>query len=387
MAHHLNVYHYKIEADTTHQQRNRNLFLNSLCRNSTEIVSPQSLKQTCVDFIIHNFGLVDCLKGLPVIVAKELFDSYIIKKPCLCSVKFSDSVDRWQRDMAVFVSSHKQNVLKSIDLSGNWLFLSLQIEHVFSFLYLEELDISSCRVGDHHEVLFFIGKLELLKKLSLNNNNLTSEGVKNLTQYQRRAKKGLSKLEYLRLEQNKIENIALVYLQCLPLLSVIVVDNEKLKHACVRHLFFSYCLSPNDHDFDILCDKICVNEGWAVSLLENCIKKVSERNCAMPSSKNFYKKKRIAVKSFSSVSDPCSKFCGSFILCSNSIHHSHKHKHTFAFNCCNKTKKLNTDTSNDPLKFKEMESLAISNGSSTSLSAENYCLKLDASILEIYGSS
>ena len=285
-----------------------------------------SLKARCIKYIVEKFDIVDSLVGLPEIIGKELFAYYVKQQPCICS---NEPSPEWQRDMTVFASAFKQNILQAINLSGYWLFSSLQIEHLFPFLHLEELDISSCKVGNHHEILLHVGKLEFLKKLSLKDNNLTGDGIKNLTLCRRRAGKGLSKLKYLKLDLNKIETIGFNYLRCLPLLKVLTVDKEELNIFDKNNkLLFSLCNSLHDHDFDNFMVKSCKNHGWAIDLLQNCIestRKVHNKRTSAPS-KRFYKKRKVSTNSSKLIiehlpkTDNGSKI--SFAFCNNSAHHA-----------------------------------------------------------------
>jgi len=300
-----------------------------LCKTDKMV---SSLNKICIDYVVLNFTLVDSLIGLPDIIAKDLFISYIQQSPCICSTATFNSPNAWLKDMTTFAAAFKRNVLQSIDLSGEWLFLSLQIEHLYPFLHLEELDISSCKIGNHHEILFHVGKLEFLKKLSMRNNNLSNDGIKNLTLYRRRALKGLERLEFLRLDFNKIDNAGFEYLCCLPVLKVLITDKKGLllkMFANDQRLVLRHCKTPHYHGSDVFMDKFCEDHGWVTEQFKKCIKTsrtICHKRSSSASTKLFYKQRKISSESskvtVQSTTDIVAFTEASFLFCNDSRHHA-----------------------------------------------------------------
>ena len=306
-----------MESKACYVAENKNFLTNFDCL--------MSLKQTCLNYLVANFELVDSLIGFPSILAKDLFICVVKKRPCFCDSQDAPlSIERWQHTMHIFSTAYKDELLKSINLSEKWLFLSLSIEHLVPFEYLEEIDISFCRIGNTHEILLLIGKLIYLKKLFLNNNNLTCDGVKNLTLSQRRAKTGLSRLQYLRLDGNDIKESSVMYLQSLPMLSVIVLDN-KIDLSKTRCSYkFSECNLRTDHQFNI--DATCKNEGWVVESLSHCIQQSEKRKERKNYYCTFYKKKKVNAKC-PLYQSPTKSHCHEcLVLCNNAKHYSISNK-------------------------------------------------------------
>ena len=253
----------------------------------------QSLKELCIECIAHNFDLVDCFKGLPDIIGKDIFDCVI---KC---ISFDDlQIDlhgKWKKVIRVFVAAYGSCILKSFNLSQKWLFLAVNSEIMFSFVMLQELDLSSCRLGNSHDIIFFVGKLDFLQKLSLRNNSLTNCGIKNLTAFRRRAKKGLLRLKVLHVESNNITSDVLMYLQLLPNLEIITADLN-VSGCFVSNIKtdsevkFRKCYCKNDHDPNVF--RKCSNEGWVASYLESYIKQVDAAKKQHLSRIKFYHSKQ-----------------------------------------------------------------------------------------------
>ncbi|XP_076816912.1 leucine-rich repeat-containing protein 42-like [Clavelina lepadiformis] len=236
------------------------------------------LRKICILYVANNLHLVESLCGFPELIGKEIFDS------CVEFGHFEpNNNENWKRALQIFTDAYEKKLLEKLQLCGKWMFLSSSFDCITPYLYLEELDLSSCRIGNEHEALVYVGTLSCLKKLVLCNNNISLKGMKNLTQHHRRAGKGLENLESLRLDGNaQITVDVFPYLETVEKLTTIVVDHTQMIIDGIisrkKVSKFNVCPHPARYHIGVFRSSYdCIGKGWAVSLINSYIKEI-ERN-------------------------------------------------------------------------------------------------------------
>nr|CAB3263518.1 leucine-rich repeat-containing protein 42-like [Phallusia mammillata] len=301
------VYYKSQPVGGSEAKSNRFLSKSLKYKEAFDPTSLVSLRKCCMDYVVKNFHLVDSLEGFPELVAKELFDEC-----CIFGYFQPDSAGNWLKILHVFTDTYGDAMLQSLNLSGRWLFLSLHIDYLTAYESLEFVDFSNCRVGNDHDALSYLGSLTGLKKLYLCNNCISTNGIKLLTQSQRRKSIGLQKLEVLRLDGNpKITLDILPYFRSLEALEIIVVSNspdietEDIKFGSQLCGSFSQCPhSVRFHQREWESSAGDVGEGWAVPLIKSYLfdmeesiqRKQSKTNLGKGKG-NFYSKPKTVSKS------------------------------------------------------------------------------------------
>ena len=269
------------------------------------VFKPPDLKTTCMNMIVDNILAVDSLEGIPELIGEELFN--------FCNAKGlfkSENAHVSPKILKIFTLAYKEAVLQTLNLSAQWMFVSMNSDFFHCFKHVETIDLSCCKIGDTHAILLYLSELSFLKKLFLHNNCLSIEGVKQLSVAHRRKKIGLESLEILRLDGNLHVNAnAVLYLSSLPNLKIIIfTDNgnfsKMLKFLDKRKVKnFGMCPYPAlHHKAEWECNN-CSNVGWAASVIE-ChlqeVKKYMQRDLSQHkinnSSPSFYSRHSKKVK-------------------------------------------------------------------------------------------
>lgn len=93
--------------------------------------------------------MVESLEGFPDIVGEQLFQK----------VQENDGFGSDPRNMRIFCEAYGELVLSKLSLSSAHVFTSNYLEYLQLFVYLTELDVSHCRLGDTHELLSYVAHL------------------------------------------------------------------------------------------------------------------------------------------------------------------------------------------------------------------------------------
>ena len=127
------------------------LFAGASCSVNTDdnIYNPQSLLLICLDYVAKNIPMVESLEGFPDIVGEQLFKKVQENKG------FSSN----PKNLKLFCEAYGELVLSRLSLTSEHLLTSSYLECLQLFVYLTELDVSHCRLGDTHELLSYISHL------------------------------------------------------------------------------------------------------------------------------------------------------------------------------------------------------------------------------------
>ena len=252
-----------------------------------------SLQQICVKFIVENLKFVDSFVGLPEIVGKQVFTGFTKN---FRVVHYAEALKDWSDVIKLFVDAFKEQVLIALNLAESWLFLSHFVDHLSPFTCIREIDVSYCRIGNNHEILTLLGQLIFLEVLLLNNNYISTEGIKVLTKFRRRAKKGLNNLQYVRLDKNNLSYEALIYLNILPKLHVIVMDDAIFNSFDYEIFKIKFKLCNMKNDPHKLNNVKVDNNGWAIPLLSSFMSSIDKRKTECKNfnvmKNSFYKSKK-----------------------------------------------------------------------------------------------
>ncbi|MBN3279022.1 LRC42 protein, partial [Polyodon spathula] len=154
--------------------------------------SAKPLFDIALGFVADNVQYIDSLIGFPEQVAKKLFAAAEERK------KFVDPGAGLQA-LQTFSKAYGSLVLSSLCLKSRYLLVSEKLEEIKSFQGLSCLDLSSCQLGDDHELLQHLTTeaLSSLVKLGLGDNCLSDSGLRKMTAPVRVMKRGLKNLELL----------------------------------------------------------------------------------------------------------------------------------------------------------------------------------------------
>ena len=111
--------------------------------------NPQLLFRICLDYVAKNISMVESLDGFPDIVGEELF-----KK-----VQQNGGFGSDPKNLKLFCEAYGILVLSKLSLTSAHILTSNYLEYLQLFVYLTELDVSQCRLGDSHELLSYIAHL------------------------------------------------------------------------------------------------------------------------------------------------------------------------------------------------------------------------------------
>ncbi|XP_072130162.1 leucine-rich repeat-containing protein 42 isoform X3 [Mobula birostris] len=172
--------------------------------------SPKSLFDGVLAFIADNIQHVDSLIGFPEQIAEKLFTAVEARK------KFVDPSTS-AKALFIFSEAYGNLVLQSLCLRERFMLVSEKLKEIQSFRGLKCLDLSSCKLGDDHELLRHLTSESLvsLVLLYLKDNGLSDCGLQRMTAPVRVMRKGLGNLEVLDLSGNpKISGRGLLYVCC-----------------------------------------------------------------------------------------------------------------------------------------------------------------------------
>nr|DBA17955.1 TPA: hypothetical protein GDO54_016258 [Pyxicephalus adspersus] len=154
--------------------------------------SAKSLFALTLDLIADNIPHVDSLLGFPEQVAEKLFT--VAESRQQFSKPQSGLVA-----LQKFTEAYGDLMLSSLCLRGEYLLVSEKLEEIKSFRELSSLDLSSCKLGDDHELLQHVTSdtLNSLKELRLRDNCLSDAGIRKMTAPVRVLHRGLGALALL----------------------------------------------------------------------------------------------------------------------------------------------------------------------------------------------
>ncbi|XP_067893612.1 leucine-rich repeat-containing protein 42 [Heterodontus francisci] len=223
--------------------------------------SPKSLFDVVLGFIADNIQHVDSLIGFPEQIAEKLFTAVEARK------KFIDP-DTSTKALFIFSEAYGSLVLQSLCLRDRFLMVSEKLEEIQSFRGLTCLDLSSCKLGDEHELLMHLTSETLVSliHLYLRDNGLSDCGLRKMTAPVRVIKKGLGNLEVLDLSGNpRISEHGMRYLFCFSKLRALDISGTGVTPNCssvqtIQSKLSLFAAGEPLEEFEHSC---CRTEGWA----------------------------------------------------------------------------------------------------------------------------
>ncbi|XP_064624968.1 leucine-rich repeat-containing protein 42-like [Lineus longissimus] len=223
--------------------------------------NPLSLFEICTSYVAENVLLVDSFVGFPDDVGRKIFASCESKKVFDCLESKSIGA------MTLFDEAYCDAVLPSLDLTGCHRALGIHLEHFVIFTHLVEVDLTSCKLGDDHDMLSYLATLTCLTCLGLADNALTDDGVQRLTAPLRMFGKGPTSLRYLILSGNStITKRVVRYLKCFKDLQHLDLSGTSLTIADLPFLYDSLKMTLSK----LTSTKypLCSTEGWAANIVD-----------------------------------------------------------------------------------------------------------------------
>ena len=116
--------------------------------------APHSLMDICIKFIALHINFIDSLIGFPEIVGKKLFDKAVQEKQFL---QFNPTSIH---GLKLFSDAYGSELLSCLNADSCYLSINELLSYSFVFVYLESLNLASCKLGDDHEVLQHMDQLK-----------------------------------------------------------------------------------------------------------------------------------------------------------------------------------------------------------------------------------
>ncbi|XP_067845837.1 leucine-rich repeat-containing protein 42 [Heptranchias perlo] len=223
--------------------------------------SPKSLFDVVLSFIADNIQHVDSLIGFPEQIAEKLFTAVEARK------KFIDP-STCTKALFIFSEAYGSLVLQSLCLRERFLMVSEKLKEIQSFRGLTCLDLSSCKLGDEHELLMHLTAEALVSLicLYLGDNSLSDCGLQKMTAPVRVIKKGLGNLEVLDLSGNpRISERGLRFLCCFSKLRALDISGTGVSPKCssIQMIRSKLSLFPAGDPLEEFEHSCCRTEGWA----------------------------------------------------------------------------------------------------------------------------
>ena len=112
--------------------------------------NPYSLFLICLDYVAKNVSMVESLAGFPDVVGEQLFHK----------VQESNGFHFCSKNLKLFCEAYGGLVLSQLSLTSEHIVTSNYLENLQLFVFLTELDVSHCHLGDSHDLLAFISHLQ-----------------------------------------------------------------------------------------------------------------------------------------------------------------------------------------------------------------------------------
>ena len=119
----------------------------------TEYTAP-TLLSLCTHYVAINICLVDSLTDFPELVGKLLFDAVqatgILDQPSQLGAK----------TLQLFSEAYQEAIMNELDFKGVHQLIVPHLELWQNFAYLKKLNMMGCKLGDDHDLLHVIAKLQ-----------------------------------------------------------------------------------------------------------------------------------------------------------------------------------------------------------------------------------
>lgn len=223
--------------------------------------SPKSLFDVVLAFIADNIQHVDSLIGFPEQIAEKLFTAVEARK------KFIDPSTSTMA-LITFGKAYGSLVLQSLCLRERVTLASERLKEIQSFCGLKCLDLSSCKLGDDHELLRHLTSESLmsLTTLYLGDNGLSDCGLQKMTAPVRVLRRGLGNLEVLDLSGNpRISSHGMLYVCCFSKLRALNISGTGVTPSCssIQLIQSKLSLFPAGEPLEEFQHSCCKTEGWA----------------------------------------------------------------------------------------------------------------------------
>lgn len=120
------------------------------CLEMMQIQCP-SLLELCLDYIVANLRHVESFEGFPELIGEEILNRWL--------ASISNQLENLNQ-IQKFCQAYGGSVLRCLDLKNCRHFIDTFTISLFGhFQFIEELDISYCKLGDDHDMLTYISQL------------------------------------------------------------------------------------------------------------------------------------------------------------------------------------------------------------------------------------
>ena len=118
--------------------------------NDSKTFNPNSLFLICMDYVAKNVSMVESLEGFPGIIGEQLFHT----------VHENNGFYSNPRNLKLFSEAYGDLVLSHLSLTSKHILASNYLESLQLFVFVTELDVSHCRLGDSHDILSYMSHLQ-----------------------------------------------------------------------------------------------------------------------------------------------------------------------------------------------------------------------------------
>lgn len=245
-----------------------------------------ALQTLCIRFIASHAELLDSLEGFPEEIGKRLWDA-------LMTLPDKFHGHQGAKILANFAQAYPSLILETCRLCDIVVLDKYDLQFFALFQFVQELDLSGCKIGSEHDLLPRIHSFQSLSRLSLSDNVLNDSAMANLINpflY----KGGFCRLIELDLTKNPLLTSKSVS-RCLkvPNLQRLVLSLD------VESEFSKVLRKKNRIDW-----KKIETRGWALHLVEIWKDETRTKFKHQPSQPTFYGRPRPSVNTPQTLTSP-----------------------------------------------------------------------------------
>ena len=217
-----------------------------------------SLRESCLRLVAFNICLVDSWINFPDDIAKE-----ILAKAIQLEAFENSSLNDLVPLINAFQDAYPKLIMTTCKITD--LILINEYDNLLDSMLVNilELDLSGCQLGDNHDLLRTISKLQYLKKLNLSNNCLSDTGIRTLAEGALMTK-SWKNLFYMDLSQNQVSPKALLRCHKISSLMVVIVSIPTTK----KNEFSQEVLNKFEPSIPHVPLPFSSTSGWAVEIFE-----------------------------------------------------------------------------------------------------------------------
>ncbi|XP_025109435.1 leucine-rich repeat-containing protein 42-like isoform X2 [Pomacea canaliculata] len=257
-----------------------------------------TLFDICLSYVVTNINIVDSFNNYPEVVGEKIFNEAQAREIFTLRKNPQGSVQA----LRLFSAAYGATLLSEINIRRAHVMINNYIEHLQLFTCLTKLDVAYCGLGDDHELLAHIAKLDRLQVLVLCGNGLSNNGIQKMTAPVRVMQKGPLNLHSLDLSENSsLTAASLRYLRVFQHLAVIRLSATGISHPCCRqtcHFLLSHSQNlqvTNEDCLHVQQAFYVKTTGWAASLFRTWLNEFQQKPHiphVMTQIQKFYGRKR-----------------------------------------------------------------------------------------------